>query len=261
MSIAAKDDVAVDPDALREQVRKKYREVAIDPHGNTTSTPDAGSPPVSDMTMPRRILAGCGGGSPSPASPIRFRCGRCNGRARGRCRVGRGFRCVRRGAPGRAIGPGDRRRYDRRDARQITIHSRRARDATCRVSRRAGGASAGRGRLGRCRYQQRGDQSVRRQACGLRRDPSCAAALAVLQFADIANGSRCRRRQSTTSIFGQLELPVVCRVQPGSKCWKRSGFVDVRIGSPVDTFKGASGEKNARRFEVYGYPFLARKSE
>jgi hypothetical protein len=37
------------------------------------------------------------------------------------------------------------------------------------------------------------------------------------------------------------------------------GFVEVMVGSPVDTFGGANGEKNARRFEVYGYPFLARK--
>lgn len=37
------------------------------------------------------------------------------------------------------------------------------------------------------------------------------------------------------------------------------GFVDVRIGSPCDTFGEASGETNARKFEVYGYPFLARK--
>jgi len=37
------------------------------------------------------------------------------------------------------------------------------------------------------------------------------------------------------------------------------GFVDVQIGPAVDTFGGASGERNARRFEVYGYPFLARK--
>ena len=37
------------------------------------------------------------------------------------------------------------------------------------------------------------------------------------------------------------------------------GFVDVRIGPAVDTFEGAGGEKNARRFEVFGYPFLARK--
>ena len=38
-----------------------------------------------------------------------------------------------------------------------------------------------------------------------------------------------------------------------------SGFVDVEIGSGLDTFGGASGEKNARQFEVLGYPFLARK--
>ncbi len=38
-----------------------------------------------------------------------------------------------------------------------------------------------------------------------------------------------------------------------------SGFVDVEIGPAVDTFAGASGEENARRFEVYGFAFLARK--
>jgi hypothetical protein len=38
-----------------------------------------------------------------------------------------------------------------------------------------------------------------------------------------------------------------------------SGFVGVVIGERVDTFEGASGEANAREFDVYGYPFLARK--
>lgn len=33
MSIAAKDDIAVDADLLRDQIRNKYREVAADPHG------------------------------------------------------------------------------------------------------------------------------------------------------------------------------------------------------------------------------------
>ena len=37
------------------------------------------------------------------------------------------------------------------------------------------------------------------------------------------------------------------------------GFVGVEIGERVDTFGGAAGEANARRFDVYGYPFLARK--
>ena len=38
-----------------------------------------------------------------------------------------------------------------------------------------------------------------------------------------------------------------------------SGFTDVRFGPPVDTFGGAGGEKNARKFGVFGYAFIARK--
>ena len=38
-----------------------------------------------------------------------------------------------------------------------------------------------------------------------------------------------------------------------------AGFEEVTIGPPVDTFAGARGEKNARRFAVYGYAFRARK--
>jgi hypothetical protein len=38
-----------------------------------------------------------------------------------------------------------------------------------------------------------------------------------------------------------------------------SGFTDVVIGPAADTFGGASGEGNARAFEVYGYAFMASK--
>ncbi|MEM7141139.1 MAG: hypothetical protein AAF548_08900 [Actinomycetota bacterium] len=38
-----------------------------------------------------------------------------------------------------------------------------------------------------------------------------------------------------------------------------AGFVDISVGEAVDTFRGASGEENARRFAVYGYPFLAHR--
>jgi len=40
-----------------------------------------------------------------------------------------------------------------------------------------------------------------------------------------------------------------------------NGFAGVMIGPAVDTFGGAKGEGNARAFEVYGYPFLARKPD
>ncbi len=42
---------------------------------------------------------------------------------------------------------------------------------------------------------------------------------------------------------------------------KEVGFVDVRIGLACDTFGEASGEKSARAFGVYGYPFWARKPD
>ncbi|WP_281424485.1 hypothetical protein [Pseudonocardia nigra] len=41
---------------------------------------------------------------------------------------------------------------------------------------------------------------------------------------------------------------------------EQSGFIDIVIGPPCDTFAGASGEAKARTFDVFGYPFLARLS-
>jgi len=38
-----------------------------------------------------------------------------------------------------------------------------------------------------------------------------------------------------------------------------SGFESVSIGPPVDTFAGATGEPQARSFDVYGYAFLAHR--
>lgn len=38
-----------------------------------------------------------------------------------------------------------------------------------------------------------------------------------------------------------------------------TGFRDVQVGPPVDTFGGAGGEDKARAFEVYGFAFLGRK--
>ncbi len=38
-----------------------------------------------------------------------------------------------------------------------------------------------------------------------------------------------------------------------------SGFVDVVVGPPVDTFAGARGEANARSFAVYGHAFMATR--
>ena len=40
---------------------------------------------------------------------------------------------------------------------------------------------------------------------------------------------------------------------------RQTGFVDVGVGPPLDVFGGATGEANARTFEVYGYAFVAHK--
>jgi hypothetical protein len=40
---------------------------------------------------------------------------------------------------------------------------------------------------------------------------------------------------------------------------KKSGFVDVEATEPVDVFKDAPGETNARQFGVMSMRFFARK--
>ncbi len=42
---------------------------------------------------------------------------------------------------------------------------------------------------------------------------------------------------------------------------EQAGFIEVKVGSQCDTFADAAGEKKARRFQVYGYAFLARKPD
>ncbi|MEE8490108.1 MAG: hypothetical protein V3S60_00580 [Acidimicrobiia bacterium] len=37
------------------------------------------------------------------------------------------------------------------------------------------------------------------------------------------------------------------------------GFESLEFGSPVDTYAGASGERNARKFGVLGYSFTATR--
>jgi hypothetical protein len=37
------------------------------------------------------------------------------------------------------------------------------------------------------------------------------------------------------------------------------GFTDLEFGPSVDTYGGALGEKNARLFGTWGYPFRAHK--
>ena len=97
------DDLLVDADTLRAQVRDKYREVAVDPAPQLPlpHRPAAGGPA---RLRRRRWSTRCpiGPSSPSPASATRSRCGALRaGRARRRRRLRRRVRLVRRRRPGR----------------------------------------------------------------------------------------------------------------------------------------------------------------
>ena len=82
-----------------------------------------------------------------------------------------------------------------------------------------------------------------------------------LQFADIAVG-----RPVPAEAVCNIDLWTDC-IAGGQSCdgWQQvlrdAGFVAVEVGPAVDTFGGAPGEPNARRFEVFGHPFLARKPQ
>ena len=82
-----------------------------------------------------------------------------------------------------------------------------------------------------------------------------------LQFADIAVG-----RPVPAEAVCNIDLWTDC-IAGGLSCdgWQQvvrdAGFAGVEVGPPVDTFGGARGEPNARRFEVFGHPFLAHKPQ
>lgn len=83
----------------------------------------------------------------------------------------------------------------------------------------------------------------------------------VIQFADIANGK-------------PLPEAAVCEIDLWTGCiaggkpvddWYAlladAGFVDITVGPPLDAFGGSGGEKNARAYDVYAHVFLATKAE
>ena len=81
----------------------------------------------------------------------------------------------------------------------------------------------------------------------------------VLQFADIAadaevpDEARCDIGLWTDCIAGSRSVDEWCELIT------EAGFTNVSVGLATDTFGGAPGETNARRFEVHGHTFRARK--
>lgn len=81
----------------------------------------------------------------------------------------------------------------------------------------------------------------------------------VIQFADIANGKPlpeqavCSIDLWTGCVGGGRPVDDWCQLVADA------GFIDVSVGPAVDAFGGSGGEQNARRFDVYAHVFMATK--
>ena len=90
----------------------------------------------------------------------------------------------------------------------------------------------------------------KRLLCSPRSTASCDRAAGCSSPTSPTDGPS-RPRRYRTSTCGPVELLAGCTVG-GRQDSQGSGFVDVVIGEPVDTFAGAGGERNSRAYEVYG---------
>ena len=63
--------------------------------------------------------------------------------------------------------------------------------------------------------------------------------------------SRCPIARCVISIFGLLESPAAFRAKAWRAMLADSGFVDIQISQPHDTFGEARGEKKARLFDLW----------
>ena len=81
----------------------------------------------------------------------------------------------------------------------------------------------------------------------------------VIQFADIANGvplpeqAVCSIELWTGCIAGGRPVDGWCELL------EAAGFDDISVGPAIDAFGGSGGEENARAFDVFAHVFLATK--
>jgi SAM-dependent methyltransferase len=254
------DTIPVDPEALRADVREKYREVALRPdaavHFHT------GRPLADLLDYPRDIVDAlpdpavesfAGVGNPFLVRPL----------ARGERVVdlgsGGGFDCF---VAARTVGP---------EGSVIGV------DMTPEMLAKARATSVQLG-LGHVEFREGmleqlpvedgwADVVISNGVINLCADKTAVFAQAFralrpggfLQFADIANGK-------------PLPDAAVCEIDLWTGCiaggmpvddWvgaiESAGFVEISVGPPVDAFAGSRGERNARTYDVLAHVFLARK--
>ena len=254
------DTISVDPEALRADVREKYREVALHPDGAFhfhTGRPLAallGYPvDVVDALPDRAVESFAGVGNPHSLRPPQ------QGERLVDFGSGGGFDCFVAaravGNAGRVVGVDmtpEMVAKARATAEELELPNVEFREGLLEAVPVEDGSA---------------DVVISNGVINLCADKAAVFAEAyrvlrpggVLQFADIANGKPlpeaavCEIDLWTGCIAGGLPVDEWCAAVAGA------GFTDLSVGLDVDAFGGSGGERNARAYEVVAHVFLARK--
>lgn len=250
----------VDPEALRDDVRTKYRDVALHPDGEFhfhTGRPLASrlgyDPDVVDRLPDRAVESFAGVANPFSVQPLHA------GERVVDLGSGAGFDCC---VAAYAVGP---------SGAVIGV------DMTPEMLAKARATAAELG-LGHVEFREGllellpvddgwADVVTANGVLNLCADKPAVLSQAyrvlrpggVLQFADIANGKPLPEAATyeidlwTGCIAGGLPVEEWQAVIEGA------GFTNLSVGLPVDTFGGSAGEQNARTYAVYAHTFLAHK--
>jgi SAM-dependent methyltransferase len=254
------DTIPVDPEALRADVREKYREVALHPDGEFhfhTGRPLAallGYPAeVVDALPDRAVESFAGVGNPFSLRPLQ------SGERVVDVGSGGGFDCF---VAADAVGT---------DGRVVGVDMTQAMLAKSRGTAEALKLTNVEFREGLLEHlpveDGWADVVISNGVINLCADKAAVFAEAyrvlrpggVLQFADIANGKPlpdaavCEIDLWTGCIAGGLPVDDWCAAIEGA------GFDDISVGLAVDAFGGSGGERNARAYEVAAHVFLARR--
>jgi len=254
------ETVSVDPNALRADVRDKYREVATNPSGAFhfhTGRPLAallGYDPVIVEALPDRAVESFAGvGNPFALRPLR----------RGERVVdlgsGAGFDCF---VAAQAVGP---------DGHVIGVDMTPEMLIKSRETAELLGLSSlefRRGILEELPVDSAwADTVISNGVINLCADKAAVFAQAyralrpggVIQFADIANG-----RSLPDQAVHSIDLWTGCiaggrPVDDWQALLTDAGFTDIVVGPAIDAFAGSAGERNARTYAVYAHVFLATR--
>ena len=253
-------NISVDPEALRADVRDKYKDVATNPHGTFhfhTGRPLAAllgyDQAVVDALPDRAVESFAGVGNPHSLRPP------VAGDHVVDLGSGGGFDCF---VAAQAVGP---------TGAVIGV------DMTPEMLAKSRKAAAELG-LGNVEFRSAileelpvddgwADIVMSNGVINLCADKTAVFAHAyralkpggVIQFADIANGvplpeqAVCSIDLWTGCIAGGKPVEDWCSLL------EEAGFVDVSVGPAVDAFGGSGGERNARAFDVFAHVFLATK--